>query len=106
MPKSSDVYRRQTVAFRRKFGREMGPDDPFFFDPQAERPCFRRPEDAGYILARLAKMLEQAGTDAAHVYAFQKTGGLLPPGTFKMTARELAEWASAVAEYRRTHPAE
>ena len=30
-----EVYRGQTSAFRRKFGREMRPDDPFFFDPDA-----------------------------------------------------------------------
>ncbi len=101
MPKESDVYRRQTMAFRRKFGRDMGPDDPFFFDPDADAPRFRSPQDAGYVLEKLAEMLRQSGADAAHVYAFHKTGGLLPPGTVKLTLREIAEWKAAVAEYRR-----
>jgi hypothetical protein len=99
MPKEIDVYRRQTSAFRRKFGREMGPGDPFFFDPDADTPRFRNANDAGYALARLAELLRQAGLDAAHVYAFQKTGGLLPPGVASLTAQEVEEWEAAVAEY-------
>ena len=45
-PKDLDVYRAQLEAFRKKFGREMGPDDPFFFDPTAAEPQFRPPEEA------------------------------------------------------------
>ena len=96
-----DAYLRQTRAFRRKFGREMGPDDPFFFDPEAATPRFRRPRDAGAVLVKLAQLFQEAGADAAHVYAFRRTGGLLPPGTAKLSARELARWERAVAEYRR-----
>jgi len=38
MPESLVVYREQLAAFWRRFGREMGPDDPFFFDPEADTP--------------------------------------------------------------------
>ena len=101
MRKEIDIYRRQTMAFRRKFGRDMGPNDPFFFDPHADTPRFRQAKDADSVLAKLEEMFRQAGADAAHVYAFRKTGGLLPPGTVKLTLREIAEWKAAVAEYRR-----
>ena len=101
MRKKSDVYRRQTMAFRRKFGREMGPDDPFFFDPAAAAPCFREPEAAEDVLGKLAELFEERGADPAHVFAFRKTGGLLPPGAARLTHRELGEWEAAVAEYRR-----
>jgi hypothetical protein len=102
MPKEIDVYSRQTMAFRRKFGREMGPEDPFFFDPEADTPCFRDLGSAGDVLAELGELLKQAGAEPAHLYAFHRTGGLLPPGTAEMTALELAEWEAAVAEYYRS----
>jgi hypothetical protein len=101
LSKKIDIYRRQTMAFRRKFGREMGPGDPFFFDPDADTPRFRDPQDSGYVLAMLADLFQQVGADAADVYAFRKTGGLLPPRSAKLTPRELAEWEAAVAEYYR-----
>jgi hypothetical protein len=97
-----DIYRQQTRAFRHKFGREMGPDDPFFFDPDADTPRFRRPADAGYALERVADLMQQAGVDPAHVYAFRKTGGLLPPGATRLTPQEIEEWNAAVEEYNHT----
>jgi hypothetical protein len=99
IPEEIDIYRRQTMAFRRKFGRDMGPDDPFFFDPEADTPRFRRPSDAGYAVEKVADLLQQAGADPAHVYAFRKTGGLLPPEAASLTAQEVEEWEAAVAEY-------
>ncbi len=104
MPKERNMYRRQTTAFREKYGREMGPDDPFFFDPAADAPSFRKDRDAAYVLTQLAELFREAGAEAAYVYAFRTTGGLLPPGTAELTPRELAEWEAAVAEYRRDHP--
>ena len=80
----------------------MGPDDPFFFDPDADTPRFRSPADAGYALAKLAELIQEAGADPAHIYAFHKTGGLLPPGAAPMTPSELAEWEAAVEEYYRS----
>jgi len=99
-PKEIDAYLEQMDAFRRKFGREMGPDDPFFFDPDADTPCFRPPDDAEYALERVAELMEQAGMDAAHVYAFRQTG-LLPPGMARLTPAQLEEWEQAVAEFHR-----
>jgi hypothetical protein len=34
----ADVLRQQQELFRTKFGREMGPQDPVFFDPDADEP--------------------------------------------------------------------
>jgi hypothetical protein len=35
---SMAIVERQLQAFREKFGREPGPDDPLFFDPDADTP--------------------------------------------------------------------
>ena len=85
-----------------KFGRDMGPDDPFFFDPEADTPRFRTPAQAGYAFGEVAELIEQAGIAPAHVYAFRKTGGLLPPGAASLTPQEIEEWEAAVVEYYTT----
>ena len=54
LPEQIAAYRKQTQAFRAKFGREMRPDDPFFFGSEcgyaAISQCARcrvRSESAG-----------------------------------------------------------
>ena len=37
-PQTREILEHQLEAFRRKFGREAGPDDPIFFDPRADTP--------------------------------------------------------------------
>ena len=98
-PEEFDVYREQTAAFRRKFGREMGPDDPFFFDPDAETPQFRSPDHAASAIDLIAVLMGQAGVDPSAIYAFKKTGGLFPTTRRQMTPDELVEWTAAVNEY-------
>jgi hypothetical protein len=99
-PRILHVYEEQVAAFRQKFGREMGPKDPFFFDPDAESPQFQSPENAGRALERLAVMLAQAGMAPEHVYAFRKTGGLFPDPRRPLTPRQQTEWDKAVTDYR------
>src|SRR5438270_6498370 len=96
-----DVYREQTATFRRKFGREMGPNDPFFFDPDAETPQFRAPYYGWYAVDQIALIMGQAGVDSATVYAFRKTGGLFPTEDRPLTDDEMAQWTGAVNEYQR-----
>jgi hypothetical protein len=98
-PENLEFYRRQLSAFRSKFGREMGPDDPFFFDPHADSPRFRPPEDAGVALDCIAEMMTEAGVDAAAVYAFRRTRGLFPGSGAAFTEDETAEWNAAIDEY-------
>jgi hypothetical protein len=100
MPEAPGVYRDQLDAFRRKFGREMGPDDPFFFDPEADTPQFRTPRDAEYAIAAIAEMMGEAGVDGAAIYAFRRTGGLFPSATRRLSYDESLEWNAAVSEYR------
>jgi hypothetical protein len=100
VPDEIAVYREQTEAFRRKFGREMGPDDPFFFDPDSDTPQFRGPEDAEYAIDFLARLMAEAGVEAAAIYAFKRTGGLFPSGAMPLDANDLLEWNAAVYEYQ------
>jgi hypothetical protein len=99
-PEALDAYREQLAAFRRKFGREMGPDDPFFFDPDADTPQFRNPSYAAHAINAIAAMMGQAGVDAAAIYAFTRTGGLFPTETRRLSRDEELEWNAAVNEYR------
>jgi hypothetical protein len=99
-PDEIAVYHEQTTAFRQKFGREMGPDDPFFFDPHAETPQFRGPEDAEYAIDFLAQLMAEAGVDTAAIYAFKRTGGLFPSSAMPLDANDLLEWNAAVYEYQ------
>ncbi len=98
-PEEFEVYREQTAAFRRKFGREMGPEDPFFFDPDADTPQFRSPEHAAYAIDLIAVLMGQAGVDPAAIYAFKKTRGLFPTADRRLTIDEMTEWNSAIHEY-------
>ena len=99
VPEQTGIYRTQVEDFRRKFGREMGPDDPFFFDPEADTPQFRAPADAEIAIDLLARLMGEAGIDAAAIYAFKKTGGLFPSPELSLSAEERIEWNAAVYEY-------
>ncbi len=98
-PEDLEVYRAQLEAFRLKFGREMGPDDPFFFDPDASSPQFRNAGDVPVALELIAMLLGQAGVDPAAIYAFRRTGGLFPKDGSPFSDEELIEWNAALYEY-------
>ena len=98
-PKELAIYRRQLREFRKKFGREMGPDDPFFFDPSADQPQIRAPEYADDALVLLTELMGQAGVDPAAIYAFRKTRGLFPTPASRLSSEEMAEWNAAIEEY-------
>lgn len=91
----------QRRKFEEKFGRPMGPDDPVFFDPDADEPqTFSLLEVENETVA----MLEAAGVSPAWIYAYQHTDGLLPraDGGFA-SERDRAEWNEAVSRFVRLH---
>jgi hypothetical protein len=94
------VYNKKIQAFRRKFGREMRPDDPFFFDPEMPTPQFRNPEEAQQAIELLAELMADAGIDPEAIYAFKATGGLFPSEDAPFTGDQEADWNAAVGEYR------
>jgi len=101
IPEKIETYQKQIRAFRAKFGREMGPDDPFFFDPDASIPQFRNPREAEFAIDLLIEVMAEAGVDPAAIYAFKRTGGLFPTDNVPLTPEELDEWNEAVDEYYR-----
>jgi hypothetical protein len=65
----------QKAAFRAKFGREMAPDDPVFFDPDAEPVALTEPQ----FTAALAAVA--AGLDPAAIRAWQDVGYIVTEGS-------------------------
>jgi hypothetical protein len=59
----------QRKAFIEKFGREPGPSDPVFFDPDKDVPT---PIDAQRLDADLEKAIRDAGIDPAKAAAIRK----------------------------------
>jgi len=100
-PDTAAALQAQLRRFEEKFGRPPGPDDPVFFDPDADEP---RPMPMAGLEAATVSMLETSGISPAWIYAYQHTGGLLPRpnGTFA-TPRDRAEWQEAVSRYTRLH---
>ena len=93
----------QRRFFEEKFGRPPGPDDPLFFDPDADEP---QPMSLPGVETATVSMLEAAGVSPAWIYAYQHTDGLLPrpDGSFP-SERDSAEWHEAVDRYMKLHQA-
>ena len=96
---SDEVYqamRDQRQLFVKKFGREPGPSDPIFFDPDADTPQAISEE---MLRNEMLKALAAAGVDPTVVYAYNKTGRLVSAENMHLlSADELAEWQQAVEE--------
>ncbi len=99
-PEMQALFDDQRAAFRKQFGREPGPKDPIFFDPDCDypRPQDQRQQD-DFEQEILAAMVE-VGIDPAMIYAFKKTGRIVTAHNQQFLSKEeLAEWENAVDEY-------
>ena len=97
-PESMDMMQQQLQAFREKFGREPGPDDPIFFDPDADTP---QPFRLEKFLEESTEAMVAAGIRPEIIYAHRKTGGLIvtEENLEKLSAEDIAEWEAAIDEY-------
>jgi len=97
----SAAMEAQFRRFEEKFGRPPGPEDPVFFDPDAEEP---QPFSLPGLETQTVAMLEAAGISPAWIYAYQHTDGLLPrlDGSF-VSESDRAEWHEAVDRYMKLH---
>jgi len=68
------ILEAQQQRFREKFGRDPGPNDPVFFDPDATDPV---PMSAVKVQAETIEAMRKAGTPPQIIYAYKRTGGLL-----------------------------
>jgi integrase len=86
--------------FREKFGRDAGPEDPIFFDPDVDTPqpisTAGLDEMTGQILSAAGK----AGVRPELIYAMRKTGRIVTESNQQLlTDDELQEWQDAIEEY-------
>jgi hypothetical protein len=68
-PRVYEALLKQRKAFVEKFGREPGPDDPVFFDPDKDLPT---PIDPDRFDADLEKAIRDSGIDPAKAEAIRK----------------------------------
>ena len=88
----------QLERFRQKFGRDPGPDDPIFFDPDATEP---RLLDGATVAARMVAVMKQAGVAPAIIHAYRRTGRIVTlDNVTQLSDDDLAEWQTAIEEYR------
>lgn len=102
IPISDDICQamlEQRQLFLEKFGREPGPDDPLFFDPDADTP---QPINEEKLRSEIVEALSEAGIDPVLVYAYHKTGLLVSEDNVHLlSAEDLEEWRQAVEEAKR-----
>jgi hypothetical protein len=72
-PELEQAFEEQRKLFVEKFGREPGPDDPLFFDPDVDTPRFITRETREWLLNPVVEAMRKAGFDEGNIYAYRKT---------------------------------
>lgn len=99
-PGTAEAIAKQKQLFRERFGREPGPDDPLFFDPDASIPQFLSDDSQETTWKILLQAAAESGMPPAIVYAMNKTGRIVTEDNSQfLTDAELQEWNDAVDEY-------
>lgn len=92
----------QLQRFREKFGREPGPKDPIFFDPDSDTP---RPYPVDRFWNELTGAARRAGLDPATIYAINKSGVVASESNWeKLRPEDRKAWSDAIDEYHATVP--
>jgi hypothetical protein len=93
---------KQLSAFREKFGRDPSPDDPVFFNPDADSP---EPVTSAQLDALDHKMIEamvEVGIPAEVIYAYKKIGRIVTQeNEHLLSDQDREEWDAALGEYER-----
>ena len=93
-PEIEEDLKKQRGKFIEKFGREPGPDDPLFFDPDADTP---QPYPEEKFTEEIVESMREAGVDEKLINAFKKTGLLVTQDNLDlMTPEELEEFEEAL----------
>lgn len=96
-PEVRGAISTQLKAFKKKFGRDPGPTDPVFFDPDADTP---QPMNPDKYQADMVRAMSKVGVDAPTIYAYQKTGLMASKSNWDLlTPSDRAEWQAAIKEY-------
>jgi len=97
---TAEAIAQQQQLFREKFGREPGPEDPLFFDPDSAVPEFLSAESQEKTWRALVQAAGESGMDPALVYAMNKTGRIVTKENMRfLTDADIQEWNDAVDEY-------
>ncbi|TDD79049.1 hypothetical protein [Actinomadura rubrisoli] len=98
-PQITDALRQQQELFRDKFGREMGPSDPVFFDPDADEPV---PVDEGKMMAEIRQEAERMPDPQMRAYllAFAECGYMVTEANqHTFSAHEAEAFTDAVERH-------
>ena len=96
---TSESLKKQKELFVKTFGREPGPTDPVFFDPDITDTPTALSEDK--IKKNIRVALEASKAPQEVIYAFEKTGFLVTDfNKDQFSISEMEEWDHALAEYR------
>jgi integrase len=94
------LLQEQIARFKEKFGREPGPDDPVFFDPEADIPRPLSDRQMQQAEQNLHEAALKVGINPALVYAMRKTGRIVTTRNRQfLSDEELEEWNNAIDEY-------
>jgi hypothetical protein len=100
-PEAMEAVQGLMKAFKEKFGREPGPDDPLLFDPDADTP---QPMPEGKMESMMGDIANAAGLSPDLAYAIRKTGLLVTQrNKDKLSDEQIAAWNEALAEYEMLH---
>lgn len=103
-PELEKLMNEQLESFRKTFGRDPGPGDPIFFDPDSPTP---KPYDPEKFHRQMMETFRLAGTPGYLVHAWEKTGLMVSAeNEHLLSKKDLREWDAAIEEYFRLHPEE
>ena len=96
-----EMMEGQARRFRDKFGHDPGPEDPIFFDPNADEP---RPLELDTVTREMSEGLRQAGretgVDPALVEAWCELGYVVTDDNRHLfSAGDIAVWEAAVRRH-------
>jgi hypothetical protein len=88
-------------AFREKFGRDPGPDDPVFFDPGADKPVPLTGQAWDDGFADMAQAAAEAGVDPAYIAAWHEVGYIVTDANRHLfSAADVQAYLDAVARHQ------
>ena len=86
--------------FRLKFGRDPQPDEPLFFNPDADTPQFMSSSQIDDLTRGMLEIMASVGTPPHLMYATKKTGRIVTQDNWHLLdEEEQQEWKGAVEEY-------
>jgi len=88
----------QLRAFKEKFGRDAGPDDPVFFDPDSDVPAALTEEKIVAAYDELIESGQLEGTQLAYIKAARQLGYIVTQENRHMfSAAEVDAWTGCVS---------